>query len=86
MGAPLFSENVTPSWRRWRRAWLERPRRVSKYVPQTSQMTGCGLAWDSMGAKNVVFFILRDDKAVFLRFLCNYNAEAAASAHQFLSL
>lgn len=44
MGAPLLSDNVTPSCRRWRRAWLESPRRVSKYVPQTSHMTGCGFA------------------------------------------
>lgn len=44
MGAPLLSDNVTPSWRRWSRAWLESPRRVSKYVPQTSHITGCGVA------------------------------------------
>lgn len=44
MGAPLLSDKVTPSCRRWRRAWLESPRRDSKYVPQTSQITGCGVA------------------------------------------
>lgn len=44
MGAPLLSDNVTPSCRRWRRAWLLSPRRVSKYVPQTSHMTGGGVA------------------------------------------
>lgn len=44
MGAPLLSDTVTPSCRRCRRAWLESPLRVSKYVPQTSHMTGCGVA------------------------------------------
>lgn len=44
MGAPLLSDSATPSCRKWRRAWLERPRRDSKYVPQTSHLTGCEAA------------------------------------------
>lgn len=34
IGAAPISD--TPSWRRCRRAWLESPRRVSKYAPHTS--------------------------------------------------
>lgn len=66
MGAPLLSDKVTPSCRRWRRAWLESPRRVSKYVPQTSHMTGCGVACESMAVDKVVSFV-GDDKVDFLR-------------------
>lgn len=54
MGAPLLSDKVTPSCRRWSRAWLESPRRVSKYVPQTSHITGIGVACESMAADNAV--------------------------------
>lgn len=50
IGAPLLSDAVTPSCRRWRRAWLERPRRVSKYDPQASHITGCVDAVDCWAA------------------------------------
>lgn len=38
MGAPLLSDSATPSCRRCERAWLDRPFRVSKQAPQTSQV------------------------------------------------
>lgn len=38
MGAPLLSDSATPSCRRWERAWLERPLRVSKQAPHTSHV------------------------------------------------
>ena len=38
MGEPLTDHSVTPICRRWERAWLDRPLRVSKQAPQTSQV------------------------------------------------
>lgn len=39
MGAPLVSEPLMPSWRKCERAWLESPRLVSNWAPQTSHFT-----------------------------------------------
>lgn len=38
MGDPLDSEYSTPKWRRWARAWLERPLRVSNQAPHNLHM------------------------------------------------
>lgn len=38
MGEPLDSEYSTPKWRRWARAWLDRPLRVSNQAPHSWQM------------------------------------------------
>ena len=38
MGEPLDSEYSTPKWRRWARAWLERPFLVSNHAPHSWQM------------------------------------------------
>ena len=37
MGETVSSQLVMPKSRRWARAWLERPARVSKPAPQKSQ-------------------------------------------------
>lgn len=37
MGEPLDSEYSTPKWRRWARAWLDRPFRVSNQAPHSWQ-------------------------------------------------
>lgn len=42
IGEPLTDHSVMPIWRRWERAWLERPLRFSKYSPQNSQPISFG--------------------------------------------
>lgn len=37
MGDPLASGSLTPRWRRWARAWLDRPLRVSNQAPHSWQ-------------------------------------------------
>lgn len=37
MGDPLASGSLTPRWRRWARAWLDRPFRVSNQAPHSWQ-------------------------------------------------
>lgn len=48
MGEPLTDHSVTPIWRRWERAWLDRPLRFSKNSPQNShRMSRTGSARDA---------------------------------------
>lgn len=42
IGEPLTDHSVIPIWRRWERAWLDRPLRFSKYSPQHSQHISFG--------------------------------------------
>lgn len=42
IGDPLTDHSVIPIWRRWERAWLDRPLRFSKYSPQHSQPISFG--------------------------------------------
>lgn len=37
MGEPFTYHSVTPIWRRWERAWLDKPFLFSKNSPQNSQ-------------------------------------------------
>lgn len=49
MGAPLLSDKLMPSWRRWERAWLDSPLRVSNRAPHTSHFR----LWTAKEARTV---------------------------------
>lgn len=52
MGEPFTDHTVIPIWRRWERAWLDRPLRFSKYSPQSSQRISLlGSGFDTIATK-----------------------------------